>query len=257
MNRTATSATIDEEEIRKFTSMADEWWNPAGKFKPLHNLNPVRLAYIRNAIEQHILSGKKKSTAKTPPPPLKGITILDVGCGGGLICEPLAQLGAEVTGIDAGEENIRIASLHARKTGVNITYRHDSVEHLADEDKRFDVVLNLEVLEHVADVNSFLHASAKIVKPGGIMIMATLNRTVKSYALGIVGAEYILRWLPRGTHDWHKFLKPSEIYTHLEDTDITVNEVRGVSYHPVTDSWSLSDDTAVNYLMLGKKVDNL
>ncbi len=247
MNEKIDSATIDESEIRKFTAMADEWWDKKGKFKPLHKFNPVRVSYIQNAIEQHFALKNDSDL------PLKGITILDVGCGGGLICEPLAALGAEVTGIDAGEKNIKIATVHAKQSGVKVNYRHISVEALEEEGKQFDVVLNLEVLEHVADVDSFLQSSAALIKPDGLMFMATLNRTAKSYALGIVGAEYILRWLPRGTHDWHKFLKPSEIDRALHDTGVKLQELKGVSYNPITDVWSLTNDTSVNYMMQAVK----
>ncbi len=247
MNEKIDSATIDESEIRKFTAMADEWWDKKGKFKPLHKFNPVRVSYIQNAIEQHFTPKNDGDL------PLKGITILDVGCGGGLICEPLAALGAEVTGIDAGEKNIKIATVHAKQSGVKVNYRHISVEALEEEGKQYDVVLNLEVLEHVADVDSFLQSSAALIKPDGLMFMATLNRTAKSYALGIVGAEYILRWLPRGTHDWHKFLKPSEINRALSDTGVKLQELKGVSYNPITDVWSLTNDTSVNYMMQAVK----
>lgn len=247
-----TSVSVDEKEIQKFTAMADEWWDESGKFKPLHKFNPVRVSYIQNVIEQHFGLNKKKSY--DPSLPLKNIRILDVGCGGGLMSESLAALGAKVLGIDAGEKNVKIAATHAKKTGVTVEYSYSSVEELVEKNtKPFDVVLNLEVLEHVSDVHSFIQSSATLVKPGGLQFMATINRTPKAYALAIIGAEYILRWLPRGTHEWSKFLKPSEIAEHLRGSDMEVQEVKGMTYNPLLDAWSLSNDTAVNYLMWASK----
>lgn len=235
--------TIDPSEIAKFSAMADEWWDEGGKFKPLHKFNPTRIAYIKDKITAHF----RKSD-------LKGLDIVDIGCGGGLLSEPMARLGANITGVDASEKNINIASIHAKNVGLSIYYKCGSAEELADSGKKFDVVLNMEVIEHVADVPAFLTACSRLVKPDGIMFIATLNRTVKSYALAIVGAEYVLGWLPRGTHDWKKFLKPSEINTELEKNGMELKEIQGVSYNPVMDKWGLSDDIKVNYMMVAGRV---
>ncbi len=217
--------------------MADQWWDESGKFKPLHKFNPTRVSYIRDRLTEHF--GK-----------LQGLDVLDIGCGGGLLCEPITRLGAKVTGIDASEKNIKIAAIHAENSGLDINYQCISAEEMAAKKKKFDVVLNMEVIEHVADVESFLAASCALVKPGGLMIVATLNRTVKSFALAIVGAEYVLRWLPRGTHDWKKFLKPSEIEAPISRGGLKLKEIQGVSYNPIKDSWNLSEDIDVNYMML-------
>jgi 2-polyprenyl-6-hydroxyphenyl methylase/3-demethylubiquinone-9 3-methyltransferase len=233
------SKSIDQSEIEKFTAMADEWWSATGKFKPLHKFNPVRVAYIKETITNHFGN--------------MDVELLDIGCGGGLLSEPMSRLGAKVTAIDAGEKNIKIASLHAKNSGLDIDYQCTSVEELAASGKQFDVVLNMEVIEHVADVDSFIKASSSLVKPNGIMIVATLNRTLKSYALAIVGAEYILKWLPRGTHNWEKFLRPSEIASPLERSGMQLQKIQGVSYNPLHDSWKLSDDIAVNYMMVAVK----
>jgi 2-polyprenyl-6-hydroxyphenyl methylase/3-demethylubiquinone-9 3-methyltransferase len=234
--------SIDEAEVAKFSAMADEWWDTNGKFKPLHKFNPVRIGYVKDKVVEHF---KHES--------MEGISVLDIGCGGGLLAEPMARLGASVTAIDASEKNIKIASLHAKNVELDIDYKCTSAEELASKGRQFDVVLNMEVIEHVADVESFLQASASLVKPGGIMIVATLNRTMKSYALAILGAEYILKWLPRGTHNWDKFLKPSEIEKPLRVNGMAVKAIQGVSYNPVRDSWKLSDDIAVNYMILAVK----
>ena len=241
--------SIDPEEVEKFSAMAEAWWDPEGNFKPLHKFNPVRLEFLRDRLAD--LNG----TDPLSDQPLKGLKILDIGCGGGLLCEPLTRLGAQMTGVDASEKNIKIASLHAKEMGLKIDYRHSSAEELAAAGEEFDAVLNMEVVEHVADVESFLEACAALVKPGGVMVLATLNRTAKSYALAIVGAEYILRWLPRGTHDWRKFLKPSEVAGVLRPTGLEVKEVSGVAYNPLNDSWRLAPrDTDVNYMMVFVKL---
>lgn len=242
-----TAQSIDPQEVAKFSAMADEWWDENGKFKPLHRFNPTRLLYLRDSICEHYQRDPNSSK------PLAGLTILDIGCGGGLLCEPLTRLGASVTGLDASEKNISIASLHAEKTGLDIDYRHDTVEHLAEQKTRYDIVLNMEVIEHVADVDGFMAASCALAKPGGIMFIATLNRTAKSFALAIVGAEYILRWLPRGTHDWRKFLTPAEIEARLRPNGLTLQHIQGVSYNPFGDKWSLSNDINVNYMMRASK----
>lgn len=241
--------TVDPQEIAKFSAMADEWWNPQGKFKPLHRLNPVRIAYIRDTILSHF---HKEKTAEQP---LSGINLLDIGCGGGLLTEPMTRLGADATGIDASEKNIRIASLHAEQQGITPHYFHTSAEELAAAGKQFDVVLAMEIIEHVADVPAFINACATLVKPGGLMFLATLNRTVKSFTFAIVGAEYILRWLPRGTHDWHKFLTPSEVEAELRHHGLTLKELQGVTYNPLKDSWKLSDDLRINYMLHAVKAD--
>ena len=240
--------SVDAGEIAKFTAIAEAWWDPEGKFRPLHRLNPVRLAFIRDRLCAHF--GRDPKADK----PLSGLKLLDVGCGGGLLSEPLARLGAEVTGLDAAEKNVRIAALHAAESGVAVDYRHGSVEDMAAGPKRFDAVLTLEVVEHVADVGSFLGAAATLVRPGGAMILSTLNRTPKAFLMAIVGAEYVLRWLPRGTHDWRRFLKPSELAAALRRAGLEVEELCGMAYNPLTDGWRLAPrDLDVNYLMLAVK----
>ena len=237
------AASIDAREVAKFSAMAEAWWDPNGKFRPLHQLNPVRLRFVRDRVCAHL--GRDPLAER----PLEGLRILDVGCGGGLLCEPLSRLGAQVTGIDAAEKNIRIAELHAAQSGLEIDYRHASAEDLAAAGARFDVVLNMEVVEHVADVGGFLTACAALVAPGGASVVATLNRTPKSFLLAIVGAEYVLRWLPRGTHDWRRFLRPSELVGHLRGTGLEVTEMTGVVYDPVVARWRLSRDLGVNYML--------
>lgn len=240
------TSSIDPDELEKFRAMAEEWWDPDGKFRPLHKLNPVRLQYIRDTACAHF----GRDTASLTP--LAGLTVLDVGCGGGLLCEPLARLGAEVTGIDALPRNIEIASLHAETSGVSVDYRTVTVEELAADNRKFDIVLNMEVVEHVADVNGFLNACGAVVDDKGVMFFSTLNRTAKAFALAIVGGEYIMRWLPRGTHDWRKFLRPSELTRSLSGAGIDVTELTGVTYSPLTDQWSLNPrDLKVNYMGTG------
>lgn len=242
------AASIDSAEVAKFTAMAEAWWDPAGDFRPLHRFNPVRLGYIRDRLCTRF--GRDPKADK----PLKGLRLLDVGCGGGLLSEPLARLGAEVTGLDAAARNIKIASLHARESGLEIDYRHGSVEDLAAGGLSFDAVLNMEVVEHVADLDGFLAASARLVKPGGLLILATLNRTPKAFLLAIVGAEYLLRWLPRGTHDWRRFVRPSEAAAALRAGGLEIEEMTGVAYNPLTDSWRLAPrDLDVNYMLLAVK----
>ncbi len=242
------SPSVDPSELAKFRAIAEEWWDPDGKFRPLHKFNPVRLKYIRDQACTHF----ERDTASLTP--LAGLTVLDVGCGGGLLCEPLARLGADVTGIDAVARNIEIARIHAETTAVAVDYRAATVEELAAEDRKFDIVLNMEVVEHVADVDAFLAACGAVVADGGVMFFATLNRTAKAFALAIVGGEYILRWLPRGTHDWRKFVRPSELSRALARADIEVADLTGVTYSPLTDQWSLDRrDLAVNYMGFGTK----
>ena len=242
------SPSIDENEIEKFRAMASEWWDPKGKFKPLHKFNPVRLAFLRDRICSHFNLDDKSRT------PLKGLRVLDIGCGGGLVSEPIARLGAQMTSVDAGEANIKTAMTHARETGVEIDYRVGTIEKLIEANEpAFDVVLNLEVVEHVADASQFLQDTASLVKPGGLIFIATINRTTKAFALAIVGAEYILGWLPKGTHEFDKFVKPEEVKNALTTAQIDLQETTGVSYNPLSGEWSLSSDTMVNYMCVGSR----
>ena len=238
------SASVDPGEVAKFAAMAEEWWDPGGKFRPLHKLNPTRLRFIRDRIADRF--GRDPLDER----PLAGLTILDIGCGGGLLAEPLTRLGARVTGIDASERNLGVARSHAAQGGLDIDYRHATAEDLAAAGEAFDVVLNMEVVEHVADVAGFMAASARLVKPGGAMVVATLNRTPKSFLLAIVGAEYVLRWLPRGTHDWRRFPRPSELAAVLRDQGLEIEEMTGVVYNPLADRWRLARDLDVNYMLL-------
>lgn len=241
------TTTINDAEIAKFTAMAEEWWDPKGKFKPLHKFNPVRLGYIR----EHLLARfDRDGTAMRP---FEGLTILDVGCGGGLLCEPLARLGATVTGIDAAERNIAIARLHAEKSGLAIDYQATTSEALAAKGEKYDMVLNMEVVEHVDNVPLYMKSCADLVKPGGLSLTATLNRTARAYAFAIVGAERILRWLPRGTHDWNKFLTPDEIKTLLTRNGLSVIGETGVVFHPLADEWRRSRDMAINYMVMAAR----
>ncbi len=239
------SPTTDPDEIAKFSAMAAEWWDPKGKFAPLHKFNPVRLNFIK---EKTCARFDLDSKAERP---FEGLRILDVGCGGGLLCEPLSRLGAHVTGIDMAAKNIQTASIHAEQMGLQIDYRHTSVEALAETGADdFDLVLNMEVVEHVADVDLFLKTSMRMVRPNGMMIVATLNRTAKAFALAIVGAEYVLGWLPRGTHQFEKFVRPDEIKSALATEGVSLDPPYGVSYNPLADRWSLSSDASVNYMMV-------
>ncbi len=234
--------TVEASEIEKFAAIAEEWWDEKGKFRPLHLMNPLRIAYIREkALAQLGLSDDFQ--------PFKNLKIIDIGCGGGLLSEPMARLGAEVTGIDAAEKNIKIAGAHAVKSGLKINYRNITVEELAKSAEKFDIILNMEVIEHVADVNLFLKSCASLLKPGGLMFVATINRTAKAYGMAIIGAEYILRLLPRGTHDWKKFLKPSEVNAVLEPLDVKLKHMTGVSFNPLSENFKTTDDVSVNYMM--------
>ncbi|RIJ27368.1 bifunctional 2-polyprenyl-6-hydroxyphenol methylase/3-demethylubiquinol 3-O-methyltransferase UbiG [Henriciella algicola] len=240
--------SIDPDEVAKFSAMAAEWWDPKGKFKPLHKFNPVRLGFIRDTACAHFaLDG----TARKP---LEGLRVLDIGCGGGLVSEPMARLGASVTGVDASEANIKTALTHAREGGLDIDYRAGTAEGLLEAGvEPFDIVLNLEVVEHVADPAQFMKDTAALLRPGGLMIAATLNRTPKAFALAIVGAEYVLRWLPPGTHEFSKFLTPAEVAAPLQMAGLETDRPQGVSYNPVSDSWRLSDDTKVNYMLVARR----
>src|SRR5260221_5322050 len=240
-------ATVDAAEVERFSRLAGEWWDPRGKMAVLHKFNPVRLAYIRDA------ACRQFGRDVRHPPCLKGIRILDIGCGGGILSEPLARLGAEVVGADPSPNNIEAAKLHAERGGLAIDYRVTAVETLADAGERFDVVLAMEVVEHVANVALFVRRCAEMMKPGGLMVAATLNRTVKSFALAIVGAEYVLRWLPRGTHQWDKFVTPSELEIAMEQAGLRVIGDQGVVYSILSDRWQFSSDTGVNYMLVAEK----
>lgn len=245
---TPTAGTVDSDEVARFSAMAAEWWDPAGKFRPLHKFNPVRLAYIRDAICRRL--GRDPETARA----LEGVSVLDIGCGGGLLAEPIARMGADVLGVDASERNVKTATAHAAESGTRVEYRAATAEQLAAEGRTFDVVLAMEILEHVADVDLFLKSCAALLKPDGVLFFATLNRTPKSYLMGIVGAEYILRWLPPGTHDWRKFLRPSEIAAGVRAHGLAVKELTGMTYNPLTDSFRLNPrDLDVNYLGWAEK----
>jgi 2-polyprenyl-6-hydroxyphenyl methylase/3-demethylubiquinone-9 3-methyltransferase len=237
------SGTIDPEEIARFSALAAEWWDPEGKFKPLHRLNPLRLTYIRDHLCARFDRDPKSLRS------LEGLNILDIGCGGGLVAEPLCRMGAAVTGIDGSDKNIATASVHAGEGGLSIDYRATTAEEMAMAGPVFDAVVALEIVEHVADVPLFLASCAALVKPGGALIMSTLNRTAKSYVFAIVGAEYVLRWLPRGTHQWEKFIRPSELTEGLETNGLSVTDLTGVAYNPLSDDWHLSRDMAVNYML--------
>ena len=234
------NSTINKKEIDKFSRMAEEWWDPSGKFKPLHKFNPLRIAYIRdNIIKTLKLKDKNK--------PLEKIKILDIGCGGGLLSEPMCRMGAQVTGIDASEKNINIAKLHAKKDNLKIKYYCASPENFKINNK-FDVILNMEIVEHVQDVNFFLQSCSKLLKSHGIMFVATLNKTLKSFFFAIVGAEYVLKWLPIGTHEWDKFIKPNKLVDILEKSNFKLDKLDGMKFNLITDEWKLSSDKSINYI---------
>jgi 2-polyprenyl-6-hydroxyphenyl methylase / 3-demethylubiquinone-9 3-methyltransferase len=237
--------SINKKEIEKFSKIAEEWWNPNGKFKPLHNFNPIRIKYIKDNI---IKDFKIKSSEK----PLKKINLLDIGCGGGLLSEPMCRLGANVVGIDASTKNIEVAKFHAKKNKLKINYKVASPEKLKTKIK-FDVILNMEIVEHVEDINFFIKESTKLLKKNGIMFVATLNKTLKSYTFAIVGAEYILKWLPIGTHDWEKFIKPNDLIKILEKNNLSLKKLDGMKFNILNDSWKISNDTSINYIVKLKK----
>jgi len=243
----ARAPTVDEAELARFAALADEWWDPRGKMAPLHKFNPVRLGYIRDAACRRFARDARGLDC------LEGLRLLDIGCGGGILSEPLARLGADVVGADPAEPNIAAARLHADESELKVDYRATTAEALAEAGERFDVVLAMEVVEHVADVNLFVKLTGAMVKPGGLMIAATINRTLKSFALAIVGAEYILRWLPRGTHQWDKFVTPNELEIALELAGLRVIDDAGVIYNPLADRWRLADDTDVNYMLTAER----
>ena len=232
--------SVNKKEIDKFSKMADEWWDPEGKFKPLHKFNPTRIKYIKdNIIDNFKLKNKFR--------PLSGINILDIGCGGGLLSEPMSKMGANVTGIDASDKNIKIAKLHSKKNKLKINYLCSSPEKLKIT-KKFDVILNMEIVEHVEDIDFFLKSCSKLLKKNGLMFVATINKTLKSYIFAIVGAEYVLRWLPIGTHEWEKFVKPEDLKKILMKYDLSLNKLEGMNFNIIKDEWSISRDLSVNYI---------
>ena len=239
-------SSVNKKEIEKFSKMAAEWWDPEGKFKPLHKFNPIRIKYIKENI---IYSLKLKSKEQ----PLQKINILDIGCGGGLLSEPMARLGANVTGIDASDKNIQIDKLHAKKNKLNINYFCSSPEKLKIK-KKFDVILNMEIIEHVEDINFFIKSCSKLLKKNGLMFVATLNKTLKSYVFAIIGAEYVLRWLPIGTHDWEKFVKPEDLKNILSKNNLKIEKIDGMNFDIFKDEWNISKDTSINYIAKSLKV---
>jgi 2-polyprenyl-6-hydroxyphenyl methylase/3-demethylubiquinone-9 3-methyltransferase len=241
------STTIDPAEVARFERIAETWWDPKGPMKVLHKFNPVRLAYIRDEACRRFARDPRSARS------LEGLTILDVGCGGGVLSEPLARLGATVTGLDPAPTNVSVARLHAEKAGVPVDFRGETVEEVVARGERFDMVLAMEVVEHVTDVRAFVKACTEAVKPGGVLVMATINRTLRSFALAIVGAEYVLGWLPKGTHEWDKFVTPEELTAAIGAAGFAVEDLTGVAYNPLRDAWSLSDDRAVNYMLRASK----
>ena len=241
------STTINREEIQKFSRMADEWWDVNGKFKPLHMFNPVRIEYITESIKSYYKIKKAKISF------LEGLNILDIGCGGGLMSEPIARLGAKVTGIDASEKNINVAKLHSEKSGLKINYLKSSPENL-DQNEKFDVILNLEIVEHVDNLNFYIKSCKKLLKKNGLMFTATLNRSFTSYIKAIIGAEYILRWLPIGTHDWNKFIKPEDLEKKLLNEKFKTVDVKGLEFNPILKKWKRSDNLSVNYIICSLKI---
>ena len=239
--------TINKEEIQKFSNLADQWWDPKGKFKPLHMFNPIRIEYITEKVKDHFKLESKKIE------PLKGLEILDIGCGGGLMSEPMSRLGGNVTGIDASEKNIKIAKIHSKKNNLKINYLTASPEKLKEIEK-YDVILNLEIIEHVEDVNLYLKSCFSLLKKNGLMFTATLNRTLISYIKAIIGAEYILRWLPIGTHDWNKFIKPEELEKKLLNENFSTIDVKGLEFNPITQKWKKTENLSVNYIICCTKI---
>ena len=240
----ASGSSVDVAEVERFSRLAADWWNPKGKFAPLHRFNPVRLGFIR---DQALARFGRDARARRP---FEGLRLLDIGCGGGLLSEPMSRLGFEVTGVDAAERNIGAAKAHAAENRLDVRYLCSTIETLVEEESApFDVILNMEVIEHVADPAQFLRDCARLLAPGGLMVVATLNRTAKAMALAVIGAEHVLRWLPVGTHDWSKFIRPDELRAWLDDEPLAVEGPFGVSFNPLTGRWSQSGDTAVNYMM--------
>jgi 2-polyprenyl-6-hydroxyphenyl methylase/3-demethylubiquinone-9 3-methyltransferase len=246
-SQSAASASVDPAEVAKFSKLSEQWWDPKGKMAPLHKINPLRLTYIRDAACRKFERNVRSLNC------LAGLRMLDIGCGAGLLCEPFTRLGAQVIGIDPSATNIAVAKLHADKAELSIDYRCTTVEEM-DPRERFDIVLAMEVVEHVVDVGAFIDRCASMLKPGGLMVVSTLNRNWKSFALGIVAAEYVLRWLPRGTHQWDKFVTPDELTHHLARNKLAITEQTGVVYSPLVDRWSLSSDLDVNYMVVAEGV---
>jgi len=238
--------TINKEEIQKFSKLADEWWDVNGKFKPLHMFNPVRIEYILDEITKYFKLVKGNENL------LKSLKILDIGCGGGLISEPMARLGGQVTGIDAAEKNIKVASLHSKENNLNINYLNKSPEQLKEKEE-FDIILNLEIVEHVDDLDLYLRSCHNLLKKKGLMFTATINKTLISYIKAIIGAEYVLRWIPIGTHDWNKFIKPEELQKMLADKNFTVNNIKGLEFNPFSRKWKKSENLSVNYIICSIK----
>ena len=238
--------TVNQEEIQKFSKLADQWWDANGKFKPLHTFNPIRIKYIIDKCSSHFKLNKQENKI------LSKLKILDIGCGGGLVCEPLTRLGAQVTGIDASYKNIEVAKIHAKKSNLKIKYLNASPEKNKINEK-FDVILNLEIVEHVENLDLFLKSSSELLKKNGIMFIATINRTFESYIKAIIGAEYVLRWLPIGTHDWQKFLKPEEIEKKFKQLNLDKTDLNGLKFNIFSNNWSLSSDCSVNYIIVAKK----
>ena len=238
--------TINKEEIQKFSKLADEWWDVNGKFKPLHMFNPIRIEYILDEISKHFKLNREKKLL------LKNLEILDIGCGGGLISEPMSRLGGNITGIDAAEKNIKVASIHSRKNNLKINYLNKSPEQLKEKEK-FDIILNLEVVEHVDNLDLYLDSCFSLLKKNGLMFTATINRTFTSYVKAIIGAEYILRWLPIGTHDWNKFVKPEELQEKLSERKFETNNIKGLGFNPIFNKWKKTDNLSVNYIICSSK----
>jgi len=240
--------SVDPAEMASFARMAEDWWNPTGMFKPLHVMNGARIGYIKEAVCAHFHRDPEADL------PLKGLRVLDIGCGGGLLCEPMTRLGASVTGVDALEKNLKTAKTHAEQSGLDIDYRHGTIEQMvAAGEAPFDIVLNMEVIEHVVDPGAFMKDCGAMVREGGIMTCSTINRTFKAFALAIVGAEYILRWLPRGTHQYEKFIKPTELTQFMQNAGLTIQEQTGMSLNPVNNNWSFSGDKSINYVTIGTR----
>ena len=238
--------TINKEEIQKFSKLADQWWDVNGKFKPLHMFNPIRIEYILDEISKHFKLDKRNKHF------LKNLEILDIGCGGGLISEPMSRLGGNVTGIDASEKNIKVASIHSKENNLKITYLNKSPEQLNEKEK-FDIILNLEIVEHVDNLDLYLKSCYKLLKKNGLMFTATINRTLISYIKAIIGAEYVLRWLPIGTHDWNKFIKPEEMQKKLADINFVTNDIKGLEFNPIFNKWKKSENLSVNYIICSFK----
>ena len=237
--------TVNKKEIEKFSKIADEWWDPNGKFKPLHKFNPIRIKYIKH----NIIKNFKLNSKNTP---LKNIDILDIGCGGGLLAEPMCRLGAQVVGIDASQKNINVAKFHAKKNKLNINYICASPE-ILKINKKFDVILNMEIIEHVDDINFFIKKSSELLKKNGLMFIATINKTLKSYVFAIIGAEYILKWLPRGTHDWDKFVKPEDLIKISKSNNLRLEKLNGMEFNLLTNEWNITSDNSINYITKFKK----